>query len=241
MADLHLHLPEAAEPCGYLRGREATTEYRVMTNVTPYELEEMLIRGWRRFGFAYFRPVCAQCAECVSLRIPVDTFQPTKSQRRAMRKCAHLRVVAGPPIATEEKFQLHRAWHAMREETRGWQAGCDSLENYRRTFCLPDQSARELNYFDGDRLVGVGFIDETPNAISSVYFFYHPDVRDLSLGVASVLFEIAWARERGKSHVYLGYRIADCPSTAYKAQFKPHELLHDRPPMSIAPDWREEI
>ena len=63
-------------------------EYRVMTNVTPDELEWMLTRGWRRFGHLYFRPACPACSECVSLRIPVATFAPTKSQRRAWKRCA---------------------------------------------------------------------------------------------------------------------------------------------------------
>lgn len=213
-------------------------EYRFMTGVTPEELQVLLEHGWRRFGMSYFRPVCAACAECVSLRIPIATFRPTKSQRRALRKCAHLRVVARDPVADEERLALHHAWHRMRERTRGWRSGCTDLEEFRITFCLPQDCARELDYYDGDRLVGVGYVDETTDALSSVYFFYHPDVRELSLGVASVLFELAWARDRGRSHLYLGYRVLDCPSTAYKAQFGPHELLDGRPELSEIADWR---
>jgi len=33
-----------------------------------------------------FRPQCAACMECVSLRLAVEEFEPTKSQRRAWRK-----------------------------------------------------------------------------------------------------------------------------------------------------------
>ena len=60
----------------------------------------------------------------------------------------------------------------------------------------------------------------------------------LSLGVASVLFEIEWARSRNRPHVYLGYRIAGCPSTAYKSQYLPHELLEGRPELADPPVWR---
>src|SRR4051812_45073184 len=110
------------EPCPYLTNLEATTDYRILTDVTPEEHEEMIIRGWRRFGMQYFRPKCAGCMECVSLRVPVATFQPTKSQRRAWRKSEHLRVKIGPPQANEQRVELFHAWHAMREETRGWKA-----------------------------------------------------------------------------------------------------------------------
>lgn len=238
MAELHLHLPAESEPCAYLPGLTAETEYRFMTQVTPTEMEHLLERGWRRFGAAYFRPVCTQCMECVSLRIPVATFAPDKSQRRAWRKCETLRVVTRAPVADVERLALYRAWHAMREKTRGWQANDLDLEQYHRAYCIPHGCARELDYFLDGRLVGVGLVDETPHAASSVYFYYHPDVAPLSLGVASILFEVEWARQRGLEYVYLGYRIADCPSTAYKSHFGPHELLVERPGIGERAIWR---
>ena len=238
MAELHLHLPGEVEPCAYLAGRMATTEYRFMTGVSPVELEHLLERGWRRFGAAYFRPVCVGCHECVSLRIPVAAFQPTKSQRRAWRKCSELRVQVRAPIADEQRLALYRAWHSMREETRAWTANELDLEQYHRAYCVPHPCAREFGYYSGDRLVAVSLVDETPNAVSSIYFYYHPDVAKLSLGVASVLFEVEWARQRNRGHVYLGYRIAACPSTAYKSQFGPHELLTERPELGEPANWQ---
>src|SRR5687767_2755246 len=92
------------ETCPYLAGRVSTTDYRILTEVSPEEHEEMLSRGWRRFGLQYFRPECATCLECVSLRIPIAEFQPTKSQRRAWKKCAHLQVQIGRPQVDEERL-----------------------------------------------------------------------------------------------------------------------------------------
>lgn len=227
------------EPCSYLPGRAATTDYRILTEVTPEEHEALLVRGWRRFGRQYFRPECAQCMECVSLRIAVATFSPTKSQRRAWRKSAHLRVEVGAPRVTEERLELFRAWHTMREATRGWNPSAMSAEDYAATFCPPNPCAREMAYFDGARLVALGLIDVTPRAVSSIYFFYHPDIAPCSPGAASVLFEIEWARQHGCPHLYLGYRVLGCPSTAYKAQYGPHELLVDRPGFGEEPAWTE--
>jgi len=238
MARLHLHLSAHEETCNYLEGLMATMEYRVMTHVTPMEQEALLERGWRRFGAQYFRPVCGACSECVSLRLPVATFQPTKSQRRVWRKCAGLRVAVRAPVPDEERLALYRAWHTEREQARGWPVSPMDLEEYGRVFCLAHEGAREFDYYLGDRLVAVGFVDETPHALSSIYFFSHPDVADLSLGVASVLFEVEWAKSRQRPHVYLGYRIAGCPSTAYKSHYGPHELLEGRPELSDPTVWR---
>jgi len=240
MATLHLHLPDEREPCGYLPGREARMEYRVMTNVTPEELEWMLVRGWRRFGHLYFRPACPACVECVSLRIPVATFHPNKSQRRAWKRCSHLRVLTQTPRVDDERIELYHAWHTMREETRGWKSSRIGDEEYTRTFSEPHPCAREHAYYDGNRLVGIGLVDETPHALSSVYFFYHPDWRPLGIGVASILFEVEYARQRSLEHVYLGYRVRECPSTAYKSQFQPHDLLIDRPSFREAPAWGDQ-
>lgn len=215
-------------------------EYRVMTEVSPDELEWMLKRGWRRFGHLYFRPKCPMCAECVSLRIPVTTFAPNKSQRRAWKRCERLHVATRTPIVDDERLALYHAWHEMREQTRGWKTSRIGADEYTRTFSEPHPCALEMDYYDGDRLVAVGFIDHTPNALSSVYFFYHPDVRALGLGVASILFEVDYARQHELEHVYLGYRVRDCPSTAYKSQFKPHDLLIDRPEFHEPANWGEQ-
>jgi arginine-tRNA-protein transferase len=226
------------EECPYLAGRMATTDYRILTEVTPLEHEAMLIRGWRRFGLQYFRPECAGCRECVSLRIPIATFQPTKSQRRAWRKCAHLRVEIRSPQVDETRLALFAAWHGAREQTRGWKPSPMNAEEYAATFCPANASAREMAYYDGERLVALGLVDVTPHAVSSIYFYYHPDVAGWSLGVASVLFEIEWARQQGCAHLYLGYRVSGCPSTAYKARYGPHELLLDRPTFEETPGWQ---
>lgn len=232
-----LHHYTASEPCAYLPGRASCTEYRLMLDVSPAELDALLEHGWRRFGPSYFQPVCAGCVECVSLRIPVAGFRPTKSQRRALRKCAGLRVVVGAPRVDAERLALYAAWHAEREAARGWRPNAVDEENYRMSFCFPHPCAREMAYYDGSRLVAVGIVDETPRALSSTYFFRHPDCAGLSLGTASVLFEMDWARRRGLAHLYLGYRVQGCPSVAYKERFGPHELLQGRPRLDERAVW----
>jgi len=231
------HIVSPPGPCPYLEQQQSVMETKVMLDVTASELDTLLVHGWRRFGPTYFRPTCAQCQECVSLRLPVATFEPTKSQRRARKKCHDIRVEVGTPRVDATRMALYHAWHAMREDARGWNEDTLDEEQYYLQFCFPHPCGRELAYFLDGRLVAIGIVDETASALSSVYFYFHPDVGKLSLGVASVLFEVELARSRGHSHVYLGYRVKDCASLKYKETFGPHELLVGRPALDEAPVW----
>ncbi|MDP9150793.1 MAG: GNAT family N-acetyltransferase [Myxococcota bacterium] len=231
---MHLieRIVEQPHSCAYLAHERASLELRVMVDVSAPELEAMLERGWRRFGPVYFRPVCGSCSECVSLRVVVDAFAPTKRQRRAARAQRRLRRLVGAPRVDAERVALYAKWHAERERLRGWEPNPQSLDRYALEFAFPHPAGREAAFYDdadGGRLVGVGLFDETPHALSAVFFFRDPAYAHLSLGTSNVLALIDDARAAGRAHVYLGYRVAGCASLTYKAAFRPHELLRDRP------------
>lgn len=232
-----VHQFTATSACSYLHGRMADTEYKLIAQIFPEDWEAMIERGWRRFGALYFRPVCAACMECVSLRVPVAQFQPTESQRRAFRKCGEVRVEIGMPHVDETRLRLYNAWHADRERRRGWSADFIGRDEYAAEFCFPHPCAREFAYYVRDQLIAIGVVDETPRALSSIFFFYDPAYARLSPGTASVLREIEHARSRGLKHLYLGYRVRGCPSVEYKANFRPHELLVGRPELHERPLW----
>jgi leucyl-tRNA---protein transferase len=236
------HLVEAPRACSYLGDRRASLEHRVMLEVGADALEEYLVRGWRRFGPDYFRPRCGPCSECVPMRLPVATFAPSKSQRRARAQCAGLTVVVGRPIVDEARIALYHRWHASREHARGWTAAPIDGREYFLQFAMPHEAVREIAYYDGVAgdprcLVGLGICDVTKNAWSAVYFFYDPKWADKSIGVANVMRQIDVARELGQSHVYLGYYVAGCPSMSYKNRFRPRERLIGWPELDEAPVW----
>jgi arginine-tRNA-protein transferase len=246
MARLLQQFVEEPSQCHYLPDRLAAMENRVIVGGSALELEAMLVRGWRRFGPVHFRPACQPCGECVPLRILVAEFRPSRSQRRAVRACASLRSVVGPPRIDEARLALYRAWHRQREAARDWAPSTLSAREYQMQFAFPHPAVREIAFYDDDaaeaegappRLVGVGICDETPHAWSAVYFFYDPAYARRSLGIANVLRQIEVARARGIPHVYLGYRVMPCPSMRYKAGFHPHELLVGRPADDEEPQW----
>jgi arginyl-tRNA--protein-N-Asp/Glu arginylyltransferase len=233
---------ENPHECAYLPAEHASLEVSVMLDVSAPEMESLLERGWRRFGPAYFRPACASCAECVSLRVVAKRFAISKSQRRAARACARLRRVVGTPSVDSERLSLYMRWHEAREEARGWEPNPQTRERYALEFAFPHPCAREAAFYDdsdGGRLVGVGLFDETPNALSAAFFFYDPAYAHMSLGKANVLSLVADARASGREHVYLGFRVSGCRSLRYKATYRPHELLFGRPRPGEPPVWRE--
>jgi arginine-tRNA-protein transferase len=132
----------------------------------------------------------------------------------------------------------------MREEARGWEPNPQTRERYAIEFAFAHPAAREAAFFDDattdgrPRLVGVGLFDETPHALSAAFFFYDPDYAHRSVGTANVLSLVEDARATGRDHVYLGYCVEGCASLAYKAGFRPHELLEGRPSTRERPAWK---
>lgn len=235
-------LKEAPRRCSYLEDEQATLIHRILLDVDEDELEHLLVRGWRRFGPDYFRPACPRCSACLPTRIPTATFQPSKSQRRARKACEGLYVLEQPaPVCDPERLALYNLWHAHRERERGWDDGHIDERGYRMQFSFPHPAARELTYIDpaSHKIVGVALCDETPAAWSAIYFFYHPDWAAKSIGTANVVTQIELAQRRGIPHVYLGFRVDACKSLAYKAAFRPQEVLVGLPDDDEAPRWEE--
>src|SRR2546428_12231404 len=98
--------------CGYLPTERASLAYRVLVDVTAAQHDALLSRGWRRFGCAWFRPVCPACTACRSLRIPLATFMPSRSQRRTLRGNATIEGIVQTPTITRAHLQLYNAYHA---------------------------------------------------------------------------------------------------------------------------------
>jgi leucyl-tRNA---protein transferase len=187
---------------------------------------DRLREGWRRFGYVIFRPECGSCRMCQSLRVPVSTFSPSESQRRVWKKnrgSITLRIET--PSSTPGKLELLAKFQRYGHEAKGWPA--DGGDDLGLMLANPFRT-EEWNYYAGDRLIGVGYVDALSDALSAIYFYYDPAERHRSLGTYNVLSILASARERGVSHVYLGYYVEGCRSLEYKARFRPNEVLGQR-------------
>ena len=211
-----------------------------MLEVSPEEADELLCRGWRHFGPGWFRPACSGCQKCLSTRIVVDDFAPSRSQRRVRRLAGHLRAEVGKPIVDEARLDLFHAWQRERVQTRGWETSDLSVQDYFMRFAFPSSLAREVAYYDesaSDRLVMVSICDETPRAWSAIFCFYDPAYARISPGIANILSLVELARSTSRRFVYLGYCVLECQSLRYKAAFGAQELLAGLPADGELPRW----
>jgi len=231
MIPLH-QLTTPPSVCEYLPDQQWSLHYVFVRKASAAEYQARLSTGWRRFGRAFFHPVCADCKACLSLRVPVATFQSDRSQRRARKANADLTLAIGEPSVSAAKLRLYDRFHAFQSIDKGWPVHDpkDPME-YASSFVDNPFDTEEWCYYQGDRLIAVGYVDVLPDALSAIYFYYEPNERDRSIGTFNVLRIIDSAAERGIPHVYLGYYVDGCRSLEYKARFRPNEVL--RP----ARDW----
>lgn len=226
-------LYDGLQRCAYLPGQVARLPlYAQRRRLDPIETDAAFAAGERRNGRSLYKTACPTCRACEPLRVLVDEFEPTKSQRRVLRRWEGQRVEIGEPGLTTAHltlFNRHKSERDLAEDGEG-PFGADDYRAWLVHTCVHTQ---EMRYYLDDRLVGVGIVDLGAEGLSSVYFYFDPDpeVARLSPGVWSVLREIAYAKATGRKYVYLGLYVGDCRHLAYKADYTPHERLIDG-------DWR---
>jgi arginine-tRNA-protein transferase len=217
-------------PCSYLPPRVSQSRAFMADRIDPEIYHDFMDAGFRRSGRLVYQPICSGCRECRPIRVPVEGFTPSKSQRRTWRRNLDLVVTVDVPTATDEKFDLYadyvERWHGRPEEAEP--------EAFVAFLYDTPVDTLEFTYRDaGGKLLGVGICDICRRSLSSVYFYFNPAEAPRSLGTFSTLWEIEFARQRSVPHYYIGYWIDGCSTMHYKCAFRPHELLH--------PDglWRE--
>ena len=230
--------------CGYLPDRNWQMEYEYVGAISPAEYMGRMRQGWRRFGDMLFHPQCPGCTACQPIRVVVERFRQDRSQRR-VRKLneSAVRLEIGEPSVTAAKLDLYDRYHAYQTEVRGWPLHpVNDADSYASSFVDNPFPTLEWCYYLGDRLVGVGHVDDLPSpqplspaagergrgeggGLSAIYFIYDPVERGRSLGTWNVLSIIEHAARRKIPHVYLGYYVAGSRSMEYKARFVPNEVL----------------
>lgn len=196
--------------------------------ITPWRYQRLLEIGFRRSGPQVYRPWCEACEACRSLRIPVAEFRPNRSQRRTRARNQDLRVLHRPMALRDEEFALYRAYTAARH---GGSMAEASAEEYMAFLSTDWCETRLLCLYAGRQLLAVAVTDVLPNALSAVYTFFDPQQGRRALGVQAILTQLDWAQGLGLAHLYLGYWVANSRKMAYKAQYRPMEIL-------LAANWR---
>ena len=219
-----------AAPCPYLPGQ---IERKVFANL-PFSdgadvNDQLTNAGFRRSQNIAYRPACETCAACVSMRVPVDRFVFSRSQRKVLNRNADLSRALVEAEATVEQFDLLRQYLSARHPGGGmsdmtWQDYVAMVED---TAVRTHLIEYRLPSSDGGPgvLAGVCLTDLLSDGLSMVYSFFDPDLERRSPGVFAVLDHLRQAAAAGLPYVYLGYWVQGSPKMDYKARFRPMEVL----------------
>lgn len=215
----------APQPCPYLEDRLERKLFTALQGETAAELNDSLsAQGFRRSQNVLYRPSCADCASCLSARIDVQAFKPSRSQRRTINRNAGIQRRATSPWATEDQYDLFRRYLDSRHADGGM-ADMDVFEFAAMIEETPIRS-RVIEYTDSEtsELVGVCLTDVLSDGVSMVYSFYGPDRPKDGLGNYMILDHIEIARNAGLPYVYLGYWVPGSQKMGYKAKFSGLEV-----------------
>lgn len=192
------------------------------------ELNDALSRiGFRRSQAVAYRPSCADCAACVSVRVLTQAFEPNATQRKLLKRFGALEVSPCRPWSTEEQFELLRTYLKARH-ARGGMIGMDEID-YSDMVELSPVDSYVVEYREPSengrpgRLVGACLTDRQSDGLSMIYSFF--DAAQAGLGTFIILDHILKAAEAGVPHVYLGYWVSGSKRMEYKARFRPMERL----------------
>lgn len=220
----------APSPCPYLAGR---VERKVFTHLVGQDARSLNTQlsqgGFRRSQNIAYRPACDGCAACVSVRVPVNTFEMTRGFRRTLKANADVESMVVKSQATSEHYSLFRGYIDHRHSDGGMadMTVLDFSAMVDDNFVdsrLVEYRLKSDNGEEG-RLIGAVLIDILGDGISMIYSFYEPDETSRSLGTFMILDNIARVKRLGLPYLYLGYWVRGSRKMDYKARFLPQERL----------------
>lgn len=215
----------APTPCPYIAGRVERKLFTRLEGNDAAQINSTLTQaGFRRSHDVIYRPVCQGCNACIPVRIPVERFHPSASQKRISKRNADMKSDLLAPIATDEQYDLFRRYQRQRH------GGGDMAQmgpgDYQAMVEEGGIAGAVLEIRDdAHTLVATMLMDRLRDGVSAVYSFFDPDRPRNSLGTYMILALIEAVSAAGGQHVYLGYWIRESEKMAYKARFRPIQAL----------------
>jgi len=210
-------------PCNYLEGHEE--RLLVATDTRLHNAEHynwLMSQGFRRSGDQIYKPYCINCSACQSIRIPVNEFVASKSQKRNLRKNSHITTKISEELKPSYYELYERYINEVHSDGAMYPANYEQYESF-----LQSKITKQLflELYDDEQLIAVAVTDNLDSALSAVYTFYSPAYKRQGIGVFGILKQIELALKMGKKHLYLGYQIDECQKMNYKNRYHKHERL----------------
>lgn len=222
--------------CGYLPNKMAQSLI-----ATPHHLVDSIVyssliqQGFRRSGKFAYRPHCETCNACVPVRLILDKFAPSRSQKRAFKQHGDLTARILPLGYSQDHFELYASYQAARHaETDNVNVEANDFdqnreaEQYRQFLCQSNVESLMVEFRDAEnQLKIVSVVDIVDDGVSAVYAFYETSNAKTSFGTYSIMWQAEWTKSLELPYLYLGYWIAESQKMAYKQAFKPQQKLID--------------
>ena len=227
----HQFYVTAPQPCPYLAGKVERKLFTALQGDGACHLNDVLShQGFRRSQNVLYRPSCAGCSACLSARIVVADFAPSRGQRRVLRRNAGSSAspaargrprpsTALPPLPRRPPRHRRHGRHGH-GRVRGDDRGIAGAQPGDRI--LPPRPGPA-----GRQLAAVCLTDFLSDGVSMVYSFFDPGLQASSLGSYIILDHVAIAAESKLPYVYLGYWVPGSAKMDYKARFQPLEIFAD--------------
>jgi leucyl-tRNA---protein transferase len=214
----------APSPCPYLSGKEERKVFTHLVGPRASELNDLLTHGgFRRSQSIAYRPACETCRACVSVRVVVGDFRPSRNMRRVLDRNSDISGEMRDAQPTSEQYSVFRAYL----DSRHYDGGMADMTVLDYAMMVEDShvETRMVEYRRGDDLLAVALTDVLGDGLSMVYSFFDPEASHRSLGTFMILDHIARARRIGLPYVYLGYWVRGSRKMDYKGRFIPQERL----------------
>lgn len=214
------------DQCPYLKEEMEQHEFFFSSELNDTELDFLLERGWRKFGQFIFRPLCPNCQKCIPIRVDLKKFKLTKNQSKFLKRNHNkgLQVKFSPLLYRQKHFEIYRL-HGQNRFVDSIDATIiDNELLFKETFYRFTGTQLLSEVFFDNKLIAFGILEQSQNALSSVYFCYDPQFEKMSLGHLGALAEIMHAKNMGLDYYYLGYWIEENEFMKYKSRYTPYQL-----------------
>jgi len=122
--------------CGYLPNKLAQSlvaSPQHLINARAYNI--LIQKGFRRSGLFSYRPHCDICNACISVRVILEEYVASRSQKRALKQHKNLSATVMPVTFTAEHYALYtsyqRARHTEDLQKAEPKTEADEIEQYR--------------------------------------------------------------------------------------------------------------
>ncbi len=183
----------------------------------PGELDAYLARGWYRMGQSIFTThfLCfgRSFYSAIWVRLALEGYQFSRSLRRIIRRNqARFRTEFRQASITAEKEKLYAKYRATFSGMLAPSLRDSLLDGDERNI----YNTFEVAVYEGSKLVALSYFDLGANSAASIMGIYDPGHNNYSLGIYTMLMEIAFCMDNQLEYFYPGYVVPGYPRFDYK-------------------------